>query len=186
MKYLAVLLLLAPVVAESIRLSPTYVRMPVNSSQTITITLTGSGKAYDLKLYGPYLEWQSRRVWVGPSGKTLAVRFSPEAPGRYEVNAEFGRARSGMVAEVYVPDSMEGLYARIQELRREADSPEALAIIEEAERLYNQSRFQMAELKLRELEGIRTARKPPSDLPKVVLVAVLALLSIASLKLLLT
>ncbi|MBR9680902.1 MAG: hypothetical protein GOU98_03710 [Candidatus Altiarchaeota archaeon] len=184
MKYLlALMLILAPFYGFiSTELSPNYARMPVNSNQTFTLQLTGDGKIYDLELYGPYLDWQTKTVWVGEKQKTLYFTFSPRGEGTYTITADMEGARDESTVDVYIPKSVD-IISQIQNLRFQTDDPTNLAILNEAERLYNESRFELAEIKLNEVKIDNTSTV--SSIPKFALAGIIALISIIAVKLLL-
>ena len=175
--------LLAAVAAASVSITPDYVRMPVGSNQTFTVSMTGDGKLYDLKLYGPYLDWNSRSVWVGPYGSKAYVTFSPLSKGDYMITAELGDAREEIEVQVYQPEASD-IHTRIQVYRSEFKDPEATAILDEAERLYNESRFELAEIKLMEMEEL-TQLPEGSDIPLFLIATVLAIVAVLTFRILL-
>ncbi|MBR9689780.1 MAG: hypothetical protein GOV01_02715 [Candidatus Altiarchaeota archaeon] len=182
---LVVLLLIPLYAAVSVELSPNYARMPTNSTQTFTVNMEGDGKVYELKLFGSYLDWQTQKVWVGPSGKTLYVEFYPLGEGEYTITADFEDARDEATAVVYKPQTND-LWTRIQELRVQLSDSESIAKLNEAERLYNESRFELAELKLGEVElALESVIITHSELPKFFLAGLIAIISIVAAKLLL-
>lgn len=185
MRYLfLVLLLLVGVFAVSVTVVPSYVRMPVGSNQTLEIQMVGDGKLYELKVYGAYLSWQTQKVWVGPSGRKTHVVFSPVEEGEYTVTADLGGVQGEATATVYVP-SQSNIYERIQEFRARPLDADALAILNEAERLYNESRFGLAEMELNKLSGYEFQKSTTSEFPKVFLVAIVAIAAVVAAKLLL-
>ena len=137
---------------------------------------------YDLELYGPYLDWQKKTVWVGENTKTLYVVFSPRGEGDYTITVDMQGARDESIVEVYVPKSID-LWSKIQNTRLQTDDPTNILIINEAERLYNESRFELAEIKLGEV-NIDTSTTT-SSIPNFAFAAVIALISIIAVKLLL-
>jgi len=125
-KYLlALMLLLVPFHAfVSISISPNYARMPVNSNQTFTIQLEGDGKTYGLELYAPYMDWQTKNVWVGSSKKTFYATFSPLGDGEYTITANLKDLKDDYViasdeatVNVYIPKSND-LWDRIQAMKK--------------------------------------------------------------------
>ncbi len=178
------LLLMVQAFAVSVSISPGYVRMPVGSNQSFEIQMVGDGKLYELSVYGSYLSWQKQKIWVGPTGKSVQVVFSPLQQGEYTISAEMGDAHGEAVAHVYAP-SASSVMEEIKRLRSQFSDPEALKILDEAERLYNESRFGLAEMKLRELEGYSPPETRLPEAPKFFLVALLAVAAVVAAKLLL-
>ena len=151
MKRLLFPLLLISVMALSI--SPTHVRMEMGDNETFEITMYGEGQVHDLEIFGPYLSWQTKRVWVGPRGKTEYVVFSPLDTGEFSISANFNGEIAESTIEVFNSKEIE-LFQRIQELREETNDPEILVRLDEAERLYNESRIQLAEFEVNEIEAL--------------------------------
>lgn len=174
---------MASVAAVSVSVTPEYVRMPVGSNQTFELGLEGDGKVYDFKIYGPYLDWSTKTMWVGPYGKKAYVTFSPKTKGSYTLTAELGSARAEVLVDVYQPVQTE-IYAKIQEYRAGLTDPQAIAILNEAERLYNESRLELAEIKLMELENIAPQIPGGSDTPMFLLATVFTLVALVVFKLL--
>jgi len=172
---------MASVAALSVSVTPEYVRMPTGSNQTFELNLEGDGKVYDFKIYGPYLDWSTKTMWVGPYGKKAYVTFSPKTKGSYTLTAELGSARAEVLVEVYQPVQTD-VYAKIQEYREELTDPQSIAILNEAERLYNESRLELAEIKLMELESIRPKLPESSDIPLFLLATILALIALSAFK----
>ena len=183
MKYTLAFFLMASVAALSVSVTPEYVRMPVGSNQTFEINMEGDGKLYDFKMYGPYLDWSTKTMWVGPYGKKAYVTFSPRAKGSYTLTAELGAARSEVIADVYLPVQTE-VYTRIQAYRAEMTDPRAVAILDEAERLYNESRIELAEIKLMELENFGSTLPETSGTFMFILATFFALMALLAFKLL--
>ena len=178
------LLLLVPSFAISVDIVPNHVRMPVGSNQTLEIQMVGDGKLYELKIYGAYLNWQTQKTWVGPMGKSTHVIFSPLEEGEFTITADLGGVQGEATATVYAV-SQNNILERIREFRAQVLDADSLAILEEAERLYNESRFELAEMELNKIVPGDVLAETQSDFPKVFLVALIAVAAIVAAKLLL-
>lgn len=185
-KALFLLMILSQAFAASVQLRPDYVRMPVGSNHTFDVEMEGDGKVYQLQLFGPYLSWQSQKVWVGPSGKTLQVTFSPPREGDYTVKADFAGQRSEASVRVYARETTD-IPGRISSIRSHTNNPAVLELVTEAEALYNQSRLQLADIKLQEAESLLAGEQPaePSKLPQFLLAAVVTVVALLSARMLL-
>ena len=178
------------VMAEvNVELSPTFVRIPLNKTQVFEITLTGDGKIHTLKAYGVGLDWATKNSWVGIYGKTEYISFTPEDVGEYVITVEMDNVRSSSSVLVYDPQegSVSDLLDRIHEARSQASTPEDFARINEVGRLYNESRFELAEIRLDEfLEKLSktSTQESKSTLPNIVLIFLLLLSAIVVTKLL--
>lgn len=186
-KLVLLLLLMAQAFAVSVQLQPDYVRMPVGSNQTFSIEMEGEGKVYELRLFGTYLSWQTQKVWVGPYGKTLEVTFSPTREGDYTLKADLQGEQSEATVLVYERETTD-LPQRISGLRSRTSNPSVLELVDEAERLYNESRLQLAGMKLEEAESLLSKEQQPletSSMPQFILAAVVAVVALISARMLL-
>jgi len=184
-KYLVALFLLMAAFAVSVTIEPNHVRMPVGSNQTFEVKMVGEGKLYELRVYGAYLNWQTQKIWVGPTGKSAYVVFSPLGESEYTITADIEGTQAEATATVYTP-SQSNIYERIQEFRSMQLDARSLAILEEAERLYNESRFELAEMELGKLGTLQNPEpSAPSEFPKIFLLALVAVAAIVAAKLLL-
>ncbi len=144
--------------AMALSISPTHVRMEVGDNETFEIDLIGEGQVYDLEIYGPYLSWQIKRVWVGPRGKTEYVVFSPLDTGEFSISVNFNGEVAETTIDVFDSEKIE-LFQRIQDLREATDNPEILVRLDEAERLYNESKIQLAEFEVNEIEALNLKKE---------------------------
>jgi hypothetical protein len=152
MKFLLALVLLlgsAFSVTPSVTISPNYVRAVVGANQTLEIRMVGEGKLYELNLFGSYLSWQTKKVWVGPGGKTDRVVFSPAEPGDYIITASFANRTFDLTAVVFEPASAD-LLQQVQSLKKRA-SGEALEILEKAEGYCTEGKLELCEMELDKL-----------------------------------
>ncbi len=183
---LAVLSLSA--MAASVEISPKYARIPVNASQIFEISLVGEGGLYDVKAYGgSNLDWNTKSLWVGSYGKKERVTFTPDGAGTYIITVEMGGERDSAEVEVYEPKAS-NIQDKIEELRSQLTKPEDIARLNEVERLYNESRMDLAEIRLQELMdqlSREVAESTPSTLPYILLVLLLLLAAVAVAKIVL-
>ena len=173
---LVALFAVSAVFAASVEINPTYVRIPINGTQTFQIKYTGAGKIYDITAYGPDLSWDTKRLWVGAYGKDDSIMFFPQEAGTYEITIEMDGERDSAEVDVYTP-SGSTLGTRIRELRSTLTNSEDVARLNEVERLYNQSRFELAEIRLNDLLEDLSERMPEesggSRLPNILLIFLL-------------
>jgi len=146
-------ILLAGAFSLVVSIEPNFVRIPVNTSVAFTVSLSqGEGKVYRVQAFGPFLEWNEKEVWVGPSGKELTLDFHPSEPGTYVITVKAGSNSSSATAEVYVEERDEELLRKIEELKEKVKTEEERKQLEEIERLYNESRYEIARIRIQELE----------------------------------
>ena len=180
---LALLLMLAW--AVNISVEPTYARIPVNSSLSLTISITGGeGKLYRVEVFGPYVSWTSQNVWIGPQGKKLTVDFEPESPGQYSISVKVDSVSATATVDVFQPQTREDLRERIEELRKRVKTDEERAMLEEVERLYNESRYELAEMRMNELEKMLTENGEKSAIFHIGILLVLLLFAFFLIRLL--
>ncbi|MBR9681518.1 MAG: hypothetical protein GOV00_01830 [Candidatus Altiarchaeota archaeon] len=183
--FLVINLLSSVSASTSVELSPTFVRMPFNESQVFEISLTGEGKVYEIKAYGSNLDWSSKDVWVGSYGKKEYITFTPDAAGDYSITVELNNTRDSASILVYEPDSS-NLWDEIVEARGKVVSLEEEALLNEVERLFNESRFELAEIRLDELvAGLsnQVTQEDGSSLPQMLLIFLLLIAAVVMAKL---
>lgn len=143
----------------SVDLSPKFARIPINSSQQFEIELVGEGQVYEVKAYGSGLSWSTRNLWVGPYGKTETITFTPESAGDFMITVEMGEERGSAEVTVFQPQSYD-IARQISEARQQVQTEEDREKLDAIEELYNQSRFQQAQIQLNQLvEDMQTAQE---------------------------
>ena len=171
----ACLLMSAVMAAVSVEFTPKFVRLPFNQSKTFEVRLVGEGRLYDLKAYGTGLSWSQKSVWVGSYGKTETLTFTPPHTGDFVITVEMGNTSCSAEVTVYLPQATD-LASRISEARGRVQTDADRAQLDEVERLFNESRYTQAEIKLNELlAGLQSSgqARSHSTLPYFLLAVIL-------------
>ncbi len=180
MKWISLFLLFAVSFALTVDVQPGYVRLPVNTTQTFQIRLgSGEGKVYTLEAFGPYLSWNIQDVWVGPSGKILSVSFSPEEPGTYTLSFRAGGESGSVTAVVYEEKKPTDIKDAIERFRKKVSTPAEKEKLLEIESLYNDSKYDLARIRISELDAMLKREAPESSvLPRVLILTALVALAV--------
>ncbi len=171
--------------AIAISISPSFVKVPLGENVSFTVEAFGEGKVETIKAIGPYLSWYEKSTWLPPSGKKLSLTFFALKEGSYTIKVKLGEKEARATVEVYKPSRPEELWEEIQKLKKIAKGEELRKVLE-AEKLYNESKYELARLKLEEVKisGGR-ARAVANYIPLILVALVLLFVLFLASKLLL-
>jgi len=153
MSPLSLLILLLSAYGLEVSIQPSYIRAPINTSVSFTVIVeNGEGKVYTVEAFGPYLSWNRKEVWIGSEKREIPLEFFPKDTGKYTISVKVDSSSASAVADIYFSGGREDLAEKIRSLREKVKSEEEMKKLEEIEKLYNESKYEIVEIKIRELE----------------------------------